>query len=152
MADEKKQQPFPWGCFLGFCIPAAIVAGLGLGFCARETPDEAREKSERELAKELGRPYVKHFPSGDGSTSPQKFIDENLNGIQEGYSAKFVNGWIRYYVPAESVDSDLPRNIYNLAMQSGVSSKDIEGVEVYYNSDLADTTKRAVWNYESWDE
>lgn len=155
--EEPKAKPNPplsW--FFFFVLPVAILMGLGMGYCARETPDEAREKSERQYAEEKGVPYIKHTPSGDGSTSPQKFVDENLNGIQKGYSAKIVDGWICYYVPTGLGDPHVDaRAIYDLEMNSGVSSKAIKGIYIYSNRALTDTTYKASdWEqaYDSWDE
>lgn len=155
--EEPKAKPNPplsW--FFFFVLPIAILMGLGMGYCARETPDEAREKRERQNAEEQGVPYIKHTPSGDGSTSPQKFVDENLNGIQKGYSAKIVDGWICYYVPSGFGDPHVDaRAIYDLAMNSGVSSKAIKGIYIYSNRALTDTTYKASdWEqcYDSWDE
>lgn len=152
----RKNQLPPWGCFIFGVLPIAILMGLGMGYCARETPDEAREKSERQYAEEKGIPYIKHTPSGDGSTSPQKFVDDNLNGIQKGYSAKIVDGWICYYVPTGLGDPHVDaRAIYDLAMNSGVSSKAIKGIYIYSNRALTDTTYKASdWEqaYDSWDE
>lgn len=155
--EEPKAKPNPplsW--FFFFVLPVVILIGLGMGYCARETPDEAREKSERQYAEEKGVPYIKHTPSGDGSTTPQKFVDDNLNGIQKGYSAKIVDGWICYYVPSGLGDPHVDaRAIYDLAMNSGVSSKAIKGIYIYSNRALTDTTYKASdWEqcYDSWDE
>lgn len=152
----RKNQLPPLSWFIFGVLPIAILMGLGMGYCARETPDEAREKRERQYAEEQGVPYIKHTPSGDGSTSPQKFINENLNGIQKGYSAKLVDGWICYYVPSDFGDPHVDaRAIYDLAMNSGVSSKAIKGIYIYSNRALTDTTYKASdWEqaYDSWDE
>lgn len=162
MAKRKQQkqaeapQPklgFPLSWFFFILLPFGALIGLGLGYCARETPDEAREKSERQYAEEQGIPYIKHTPSGDGSTSPQKFVDDNLNGIQKGYSAKIVDGWICYYVPTGLGDPHVDaRAIYDLAMNSGVSSKAIKGIYIYSNEALKDTTRSWEQCYDSWDE
>lgn len=162
MSKKKTPPPPPDARFLKspwfwlYAVICSVIVAFGLRACFHDSPDEAREKHEKHLARELGKPYIEHTPSGDGSMSPQKFIDENINGIEKGVSAKISSdGWIYYYVPTEPSPlsgDDVAKGIYDLAMRSGVSSKSFGGVCVYLNSALKDTTEVNIGSYESWEE